>query len=207
MIKNQSGIEYLRQVYVLLTISLLLTVVSGYFGLFFPVIGENTLISIIAFFGSFALIFFMKNIPSLMLFSSVNGFFLSPLILHYLNNQMGYIVFEAIGLTLLISIGLTIYAFLSKRDFSVLGTFLTVSLIVVIVATIINIFLKSAIFDLVLSCVSAIIFSFFLIKDTQELKNNPWSIPPVFAVLGLYLDIINLFLDLLRILASLKSDD
>ena len=82
-------------------------------------------------------------------------------------------------------------------------------LVGVIICTIINIFLQNSTFDIVISAVSVIIFLGFIAYDVQKIKRlNGYLAEDNLAIIGafeLYLDFINVFIDLLRLFG--KSDD
>ena len=77
--------------------------------------------------------------------------------------------------------------------------------IVVLVGSLINLFVGNSIFALGISCVSAILFSAYILYDTQNIiRGNVDS--PVMAAVALYIDILNLFVSLLHILSSINSN-
>lgn len=97
----------------------------------------------------------------------------------------------------------------TKMDLSKLGTYLFMILIGVILCTIVNIFLKSSTFDIILSIVSIIVFLGFIAYDIQKVKRlYGYLAEENLAIIGafeLYLDFINIFIDLLRLFG--RSDD
>lgn len=99
---------------------------------------------------------------------------------------------------------LTGYAFTTKRDFSYLGGALTMGLFVLIGASILNLFFHSSVFGLAIASVSVLAFGGFVLYDTSKILHGTEE-DPVSAAIELYLDFLNLFLALLRIL-SRRSD-
>ena len=97
----------------------------------------------------------------------------------------------------------------TKVDLTKLGTILIMMLLGVIICSLINIFLGNSTFDLILSCVSVIIFLGFIAYDIQKIKRLYDYLPEDnLAVIGafeLYLDFINIFLDLLNIFGNSKD--
>ena len=96
--------------------------------------------------------------------------------------------------------------FLTDIDFSFLGGFLFTSLVILIVMGLINIFfIRSKLFSLIRAYIGAVIFTLYLLFDFDRLQKNAgdesWSTAIDISV-NLYLDIINLFMDLLEILAA-----
>jgi len=97
----------------------------------------------------------------------------------------------------------------TKIDLSKLGTYLIMMLIGVILCTIVNLFLQNSTFDIIISAISVIVFLGFIAYDIQKIKRlNGYLAEENLAVIGafeLYLDFINIFIDLLRLFG--KSDD
>ena len=124
------------------------------------------------------------------------------------NQEWQNVVFQAmVGTTLAVIIAGTIVAFI-PTDFSFLGIFLWIALLALIVVEILNAFVfKSERRRVLYSYCGVVIFSLYLIYDFNYLEkaiaagDNSWGTAVNIAV-NLYLDIINLFIDLLEILAS-----
>lgn len=117
----------------------------------------------------------------------------------------------AVGLTALIVIALTVFAFQTKVDFTMMGGVLCIFVLLLFVLSIIAIFFQSRLFDFLIACGGAVIFSLYIIYDTQIMMGgeHKYSISPeeyVFAALNLYLDIVQLFIYMLRILRYLQND-
>lgn len=116
----------------------------------------------------------------------------------------------AVGICIIIVVSLTLFAFQTKIDFTMCGGFLLCTLIILIIFGIVAAFVQSKIVNIVYSCLGALIFSFYLVFDTQMMigGNHKYSISPeeyVFASLSLYLDIINLFTYILSIIANIRD--
>lgn len=122
------------------------------------------------------------------------------------------IVLLAVGLTAAIVIGLTIFAFQTKYDFTVCGGFLCIVLIIFTLGSLIGaLFFRSDFGSFIIACFGAGIFAIYIVYDTQLMMggDHKYSISPeeyIFAALNLYMDIIQLFLYLLRILRYLNND-
>lgn len=97
----------------------------------------------------------------------------------------------------------------TKIDLTKFGTILMMMLLGVLLCMVINIFLGNETFDIIISCVSVVIFLGFIAYDIQKIKRLENCLPEEnLAVIGafeLYLDFINIFLDLLRIFGN--ADD
>lgn len=120
-------------------------------------------------------------------------------------------VLYAIGLTTLICFTLTIFAFQTKIDFTVMGGVLLVALTVLLFLSIIAIFFPGNLIRLIISAAGAILFSIHLIYDTQRMigGKHKYSISPdehLLAALAIYLDIINIFVHILGLTEAFAND-
>lgn len=113
------------------------------------------------------------------------------------------------GITSLLFLVFALIGTTTKIDLSKLGTYLLMMLLGIIICSIINIFLGNSTFDLVISCISIIVFLGYIAYDVQKIKRlNGFLAEDNLAVIGafeLYLDFINIFIDLLRLFG--KADD
>ena len=105
---------------------------------------------------------------------------------------------------------LSLYGYFTKRDLSGIGDFLIVGLIALIIASIINIFIGSSTMHMVISGIGILIFLGFTAYDTQQIRemvaeSDSVSVE-ILGALNLYLDFINLFMDLLQFV-GVSNDD
>ena len=138
------------------------------------------------------------------LYSVINGALLSYVFLAYTTSSVATVFFITAGtFAAMAFIGYT-----TKTDLTSMGKMLFMALIGLIIATIVNVFVKSSGFDLILSYVGVLIFVGLTAYDSQKIKQMLLQAPDAgesaqkIALLGaltLYLDFINLFLYLLRI--------
>ncbi|WP_048601734.1 Bax inhibitor-1/YccA family protein [Rubeoparvulum massiliense] len=141
-------------------------------------------------------------------FAVIEGFAIYPLIFIYTQVLGGAIVTACFGLASAIFIGLSIYAWKSKRDFTFMGSMLMVTLIVLIIAGIANIFLSLSALGTIIAAVSLIVFSGFILYDVSILKQTGFTEAMIPAlILSMYLNFINIFLDLLRLAWALFADE
>ncbi|XP_041987772.1 protein lifeguard 1-like [Aricia agestis] len=119
-------------------------------------------------------------------------------------------VMMAVGITAAVCLGLTLFAFQTKWDFTMMGGALVALTMVLLVFGLIAIFLPAnRIITLVYASAGVLIFSMYLVYDTQLMMGgkHKYSISPeeyIFAALNLYLDIINIFLYILTIIGASK---
>lgn len=119
-------------------------------------------------------------------------------------------VLAAAAITAFITVGLTAYAMQTKYDFTTAGGILTGCLMAMILMGFIGIFVPHIkAFELLMSGAGAVLFSCFLVVDIQMMMDGKRvQLSPddyIFAALNLYLDIINLFLYILRALNESRS--
>lgn len=105
---------------------------------------------------------------------------------------------------------MSFYGYITKKDLSGLGSFLFMGLIGLIIASVVNIFTQSSVADLMISYVGVLIFAGLTAYDTQQIKEIYYSVDSddisekksILGALKLYLDFINLFIFLLRIMGD-----
>jgi len=111
------------------------------------------------------------------------------------------IVIQALFITIGIFVGLTLFTFQTKWDFSSLGPFLFAGIMGLLTMTLVQIFLPfNANVDLAIAGFSVMLFSGFVLYDTQQIMKRLSPDEHILGALQLYLDAINLFLSVLRVL-------
>ena len=202
-----------RRTYGLVLVSVLVTIVGASFGLSQP----NLMAAVaqhpfIAFFASLVPLLmatrkkadFPFNIGLVLLFNFVMGVIISPALFIYGRTQPGLI-----GQAAVLTIGafgiLTIYAFVSRRDFSAWGSFLMVGLWVLIGTMLLNLFFHNQAVDLWLASVTVLLFSGLLVFDTWRLRNFYGPDEYVGAAVQIYLDLLNIFMAILRVLGNRRN--
>ncbi|HEY1951697.1 MAG TPA: Bax inhibitor-1/YccA family protein [Gemmatimonadaceae bacterium] len=202
-----------RRTYSLVLISVLVTMVGASFGLSQPqLMGAVMQHPFIAFIVSIAPLLiatraktqFPMNIGLVLLFNFVMGVLISPVLFLYGRSQPGLI-----GQAAVLTIGafgiLTLYAFVSRRDFSAWGSFLMVGLWVIIGTMLLNVLFRSAAVDLWLASVTVLLFSGLLVFDTWRLRNFYGPDEYVGAAVQIYLDLLNMFMAILRIMGNRRN--
>ncbi|KAH8417641.1 hypothetical protein KR222_003476 [Zaprionus bogoriensis] len=119
-------------------------------------------------------------------------------------------VLLAIGITAAICLALTVFAMQTKYDFTVMGGVLIACLVGLIIFGFVAIFVGGRITTMIYATLGAVLFSVYLVYDTQLMLGgeHKYAISPeeyIFATLNLYLDIVNIFLDVLTILGVLQE--
>jgi len=204
--------EFIKQTYQLFAASLLAGTVGAY-------IGYGMAGTVASFYWGFAileiaLIFglnFVKDKPNLALivlfaFTFVSGLTLAPLLASVIGIGGAGIVANAFLMTTAAFGGLTMFAMQTDKDFTTMGKMLFIALIVVVVGGIANIFIGSPMLQLMIAGVSSILFSAFILYDTQNIIRGNYD-NPIIAASALYLDFLNLFISLLQILGIFGEEE
>lgn len=116
----------------------------------------------------------------------------------------------AVGITAAVCLALTLFATQTKYDFTVFGGVLVVVLLVFCIFGIVAIIFPGKIMTLVYASIGAVLFSIYLIYDTQLMMGgkHKYSISPeeyIFAALNIYLDIVNIFMYILAIIGASRD--
>jgi FtsH-binding integral membrane protein len=202
-----------RRTYTLVLVSVLVTMVGASFALSQPRLLQAVAAHpFIAFFCSLAPLLlatrkkaeFPMNIGLVLLFNFVMGVIIAPALYFYGRQQPGLIGQAAI-LTLGAFGMLTLYAFVSRRDFSAWGSFLVVGLWVLILTSILNYFVGNGRADIWLASVTVLLFSGLLVFDTWRLRNVYGPDEYIGAAVQIYLDLLNIFMAVLRVLGNRKN--
>ena len=140
-------------------------------------------------------------------FTGLMGASLGPMLNVYAAMPGGpAMIMQALGGTALIFFALSGYALTTKKDFSFMGGFLMVGLIVAIVAMIANIFFAIPALSLAINAVIVFIMSGFILFDTSRIINGGET-NYIRATVGMYLNIYNLFTSLLHLIGAFSGDD
>jgi modulator of FtsH protease len=119
----------------------------------------------------------------------------------------GAVIGNAFLMTSVLFGALSLFAINSKTDFSSWGKPLFITLIVVIIASLVNyFFLQSTMMHIFITAGILLLFGFFTIYDTQNIANGAYD-SPVDAAVSLYIDFLNMFTALLQLLGIFGSDD
>jgi modulator of FtsH protease len=205
--------SFLKSTYQLFAGSLLAATAGAYIGLDMvsAIASWYWGLVILEFVLLFAL-FAVKNKPGINLavlfgFTFVSGLTITPLLASVFNMPGGAsIVAQAFLMTSVAFGGISMFALTTKRDFSSMGKMLFIALIILVVGSISNIFIQAPLLQLGIAMVGAVLFSAFILYDTQQIIKGGFS-TPVEAAIALYLDFFNLFISLLQILGIFNKED
>lgn len=122
----------------------------------------------------------------------------------------GEAIIIAVGITAAVVIALTIYAMCTSTDFTVCWGLAIVLGVIMIIGSIIGIILRNRWFDVGMAAIGCLVFGFYLVVDTQLVigKNSrAYSVDDyVMAAVAIYIDIINLFLEILKLVAVAQGN-
>lgn len=198
----------LRNTYWLLSLSMIPTVLGAVIGVMFNVPIPRGFMGFILFMAvAFGFIWgIQKNKDSgvgvalLLGFTFFMGLLLTPLLTRTLGfANGGTLIMTAFGGTAAIFMALASYATVTKRDFSMMGKWLFAGVIVVLLASVANIFLGMGALSIAISVLVIAIFSAYILYDVQQIVNGGET-NYVTATLALYLDVYNIFSSLLSLL-------
>ena len=155
-------------------------------------------------------IYFVKNnsyrFGALAVFTLLTGITTGPLIASTLGMQGGgNIVAMAFFLTAIAFGTLTFFALTTKKDFTVYNKFALIALIVVFVGALIGMFVNIPILHTIISIAVVLLMSFFIISDTQAIFSGKYD-SPVIAALGMYINVLNMFIHILSLLKSSSEE-
>ena len=147
------------------------------------------------------------NMAALFVFTFLTGVSLVPLLASLIGAGNGAVIGNAFLMTSVLFGALSLFAINSKTDYSSWGKPLFITLIVVIVASLVNMFiLESPIMHVIITAGILLLFSLFTIYDTQNIANGAYD-SPVDAAVSLYLDFLNMFTALLQLLGIFGNDE
>ena len=203
--------KLIRNTYTLLSMTLLFSAVTATLSVMLNMPRITYLVSIGI---AFALMWFVlprtaqsaSGLGVVFAITGLLGFALGPILSMYLQLPQGpQIVATALGGTGVIFLGLSAYALTTRRDFNFMGGFLFVDMLVVLAASLANIFFAMPAMSLAISAAVVMLMSGFILFDTSRMVNGGVD-NYILATIGLYMNIFNLFVSLLQILGITRDD-
>ncbi|MBQ2174352.1 MAG: Bax inhibitor-1/YccA family protein [Alphaproteobacteria bacterium] len=142
------------------------------------------------------------------IYSALIGLSISPIFAVYTGESLANTFFT----TAIFFGGMSLYGYVTKKDLTGMGSFMIVGLFSIIIASVINLFLKSSALQLGLSAISVVVFCGLTAYDIQKIRSfyhpamseEDIKKRSIIGALALYLDFINLFLALLRLMGNRK---
>jgi FtsH-binding integral membrane protein len=219
--------SFVRSVYNWMAIGLAITGFTAYAVANSPEVQRVIFGSGIVFFGlilaQLALVFMIRGriykmqsstaTTLFIVYSALNGATLSAIFMAYAASTITSTFFVCSATF----VGCSIYGYATRRDLTSMGGFLTMGLIGIVIASLINMFFRSGAVSTIISYIGVLVFVGLTAYDTQDIKNMALAQPDdvdagavrkgaILGALKLYLDFINLFLMLLRIFGSSRNE-
>ncbi len=208
--------KVLRNTYMMLALTMIPTVIGAFVGMSmsFAFMAQSPIMATLLMFGAMMGMMFavtaLRNsiwgVVALLGFTFVAGVFLGPILqvaLHLKNGAQ--LIGMAAGGTGIIFFSLATLATVTKKDFSFMGKFLFIGLILLIVASFANMFFHVPAMSLTISAIAVLIFSAYILFDVSRIVNGGET-NYVMATLGLFLSIYNLFINLLSLLMAFSGE-
>jgi modulator of FtsH protease len=202
--------KVLRNTYMLLAMTLAFSAVCAGIAM---AVGISPMMSLVMTIGAFITLFVVQKkadsasgIYWVFAFTGLMGASLGYTLNFYLGVAGPGLIMEALGATALVFFALSGYALTTKKDFSFMGGFLVIGLVVVLVAAIANIFFAVPAVSLAISAAIVFIMSGFILFDTSRIIHGGET-NYIRATVSLYLNIYNLFTSILHLLGAFGGDD
>jgi modulator of FtsH protease len=208
--------KVLRNTYMMLALTMIPTVIGAVIGMStnFAFMAQHPIVFSLMMFGVMMGLMFgvtatrnsVWGIALLLAFTFVAGFFLGPILqvaLHLKNGAQ--LVGMAAGGTGIIFFSLATLATVTKKDFSFMGKFLFIGVILLIVASLANLFFQVPALALTISAIAVLIFSAYILFDISQIVQGGQT-NYVMATMSLYLDIYNIFINLLNLLMAFSGE-
>ncbi|MDO7812374.1 Bax inhibitor-1/YccA family protein [Helicobacter pylori] len=212
LLQESELVGFVKTTYKFFAGSLLLATIGALLGLMnFQAVVQYKWVFFIAEIAAFFGLMFSKSKPGLNLFmlfafTSLSGVTLVPLLGMVIAKAGLGAIWQALGMTTIVFGLMSVYALKTKNDLANMGKMLFIALIVVVVCSLINLFLGSPMFQVVIAGASAILFSLYIAYDTQNIVKGMYD-SPIDAAVSLYLDFLNVFISILQIIGIFSDRD
>jgi modulator of FtsH protease len=208
--------KVLRNTYMLLGLSMIPTVIGAWVGVNtnfawlaqYPIAGPLLMLAVIigSMFAISALRDSVWGVVAMLAFTFLMGWWLGPMLQYALHFRNGaQLIGLAGGATGAIFIGLASYVTVTKKDFSFLGKFLFVGLILLVLGAVANLFFQVPAASLTISAVAVVLFAGYILYDVSQIVNGGEA-NYVMATLKIYIDIYNIFVHLLNLLLAFAGN-
>ena len=203
--------KLLRNTYSLLALTLVFSALTAGLSMTFNLPHPGMIITLVGYFGLLYLTTKLRNsawgIASVFALTGFMGLTLGPIVNYYLNMSGGSeIVMQALGGTGVIFFALSAYAIKSEKDFSFMGGFLMVGILVAFLAGLGAIFFEMPALSLAVSAMFVLLMSGLILYQTSQIIHGGET-NYIMATVTLYVTIYNLFTSLLHLLGATSGDD
>jgi modulator of FtsH protease len=210
-VSTLAGNKLIRNTYGLLSLTLLFSAAMAGVSLAFNLPHPGLLLTLVGYFGLLFLTYRLRNsawgLLSVFGLTGFMGLTLGPILAHYLAVPNGdQVVMTAFGGTAAIFLGLSAYALTTRKDFSFLGGFLVVGILVAFVGAIAAVVFSLPVVSLAMSAMFILLMSGLILYQTSQIVHGGET-NYILATVTLYVSIYNLFTSLLHILGAFNGDD
>lgn len=201
----------IRNTYLLLSLTLLFSALTAGASVALKLPHPGIIITLVGYFGLLFAIHKMQNsgvaVGLVFALTGFMGYTLGPIISRYLGlANGGEIVMQAMGATAVIFVGLSAYALTTKKDFSFMGGFLTVGILLAFVAGLAALFFEIPALSLAVSAAFVLLMSGLILYETSNIIHGGET-NYVLATVTLFVSIFNLFTSLLQLLGFANSNE
>ena len=201
----------IRNTYLLLSLTLLFSALTAGASVALKLPHPGIIITLVGYFGLLFAIHKMQNsgvaVGLAFALTGFMGYTLGPIISRYLGlANGGEIVMQAMGATAVIFVGLSAYALTTKKDFSFMGGFLTVGILLAFVAGLAALFFEIPALSLAVSAAFVLLMSGLILYETSNIIHGGET-NYVLATVSLFVSIFNLFTSLLQLLGFANSNE
>lgn len=211
MQSDSALVRFVKTTYIFFGASLFFAFVGAMIGFsYLQIVFENRMVIFIAEIAAlFGLMFSRSkpglNIAMLFIFTTLTGLAITPLVAMVAAKAGAGAVVMAFAMTTIVFGVMSIFGIRTKKDLANMGKMLFITLIVVVICSIVNIFLGSSMFQVLISSAAVILFSLYVAYDTQNIIRGLYT-SPVDAAISLYLDFYNIFVSLLSLIGLSNRD-
>ena len=203
--------KVLRNTYTLLSMTLMFSALCAGIAVMINMPPMGIIVTLVGYFGLLFLTTKLRNsawgLVSVFALTGFMGLTLGPILSMYLSIPNGdQIVMTAMGGTGVIFLGLSGYALTTRKDFSFLGGFLMVGILVAFLAGIASMFLSMPGLSLAVSAMFILLMSGLILYQTSQIIHGGET-NYIMATVTLYISIYNLFLSLLQLLGAFGGND
>jgi modulator of FtsH protease len=206
-----AGNKLIRNTYGLLSLTLLFSAAMAGVSMSFGLPHPGLLLTLVGYFGLLFLTYRLRasawGLLSVFALTGFMGLTLGPILAHYLSVPNGdQVVMTAFGGTAAIFLALSAYALTTRKDFSFLGGFLVVGILVAFIGAIAAVVFSLPVVSLAMSAMFILLMSGLILYQTSQIVHGGET-NYILATVTLYVSIYNLFTSLLHILGAFSGDD
>jgi len=203
--------KLIRNTYTLLAMTLLFSAATAGASIALNLPGPGLVVTLVGYFGLLFLTNKLRNsawgIAAVFALTGFMGLTLGPIVDYYLHLPNGnQVVMTALGGTGAIFLGLSGYALTTRKDFSFLGGFLMVGILVAFLGSLAAVLFSMPIMSLAMSGMFVMLMSGFILYQTSQLIHGGED-NYILATVSLYVSIYNLFVSLLQLIGAFSGDE